>query len=74
MYIVRSLRKDEGKYVYATIEPVLVMEPEIDPNQYPVTFAWTHARAEAARFSTIWHAEAIVRALPGGGKVLKVCS
>ncbi len=73
MYVVRGA-KDEGRYVYVTVEPVLVMEPEIDPNQFPVTFAWTHALGEAVRFSTCWHAAAIVNALPGGGTIIRVKS
>ncbi len=68
MYIVRSHVKDEGKYVYVTVEPVL----ELETGDFPVTFAWTHARGEAVRFTTQWHASVVASALPNGGKVIEV--
>lgn len=63
LYIVESRK---GNYV--TVEPRV----EVRENEYPIGFAWTEAKAEAVRFSTRWHAEAIVRALPCGGRIIEV--
>ncbi len=70
MYIVRARRKTEGKSFYVTVEP----RSDCLSNQFPLGFAWTEALAEAVRFTTSWHAEAIVKALPCGGLVLAVKS
>ena len=70
MYIVKKGRGKES--VYVTVEPTLVMELFTDPNQYPVCFAWTYSKAEAVRFTTQWHANAVAEALPGEGTVLEV--
>lgn len=65
-YVVKKYNGQED--VYVSIEPVL---DKLAPNQYPVCFAWVTAQAEAVRFSTKWHAEAVAKALPGKGVVVE---
>jgi len=64
MYFVRKHNGERD--IYVTVEPVSDMA---DNSQYPVCFAWAYAKAEAVRFATRWHAQAIADAIPGKGTV-----
>ena len=55
MYILRTPNK-----LYLTLEPIT--NPAA--NVFPADCAWTESKGEAVRFSTIWHAKAVAKALP----------
>ncbi len=61
MWIVK-LRSVEP--VYVSLEPTL--QPEVD--DFCITFAWTYSKSEAVRFTTSWHAKAVVGALRRSGR------